>query len=99
VLVGDLALEQPACREVVEERAIGVLHEDAGESRHRVVERAVRVDRVEHGEAFGAPGVGVVFAERGSGVHEAGAVGGGHVVRDDDPRRGLVERQVGERCS
>ena len=96
MLVGHLALEQPAGGEVVEERAIGVLHEDAGEPRHGVVERAVGVDRVEHGQALGAPGVGVVFAERGSGVHEAGAVGGGHVVSDDDSRCGFVERQVGE---
>ena len=65
---------------------------------HAVVEGAVGVDRVEHGQALGPADGGVVLAEGGGEVDDARAVVGADEVGRDDPpgarRRRGASRQV-----
>jgi len=70
--------QQPAVVEVVDQPPVGVLEEHPADQRHVVLEVAVRLDRVDHGQAIRARRLHVVGAERRRQVDQAGAVVRGH---------------------
>lgn len=94
VLVREVTEQQPALLEVLDQRLVGLLEEDAADQRDLGREGAVREDRVDHRQAVLAAGREVVRAEGRGLVDDAGAVLGGDVVGVEDVVRVLDLDQV-----
>ncbi len=93
-----LADQQTARREIVDDAAVGVLHEPAVPRPHARVERAVGVDGIENREVLALGDLHVVGAERRRDVHEPRALVGRHEVGQHDAARRLVEGDEVERA-
>ena len=83
VLVRDVPEEQAARVEVLGERLVGLLEEDAADERDVLLEGAVGADRVHDRQAVGAADLEVVLTEGGGLVDQARAVLGGDVLGVD----------------
>ena len=83
VLVVQLAEQQAAGGQVLDQGLVGGLEELAADQPDLGVERPVGTDRVHHRQPVGPAAEHVVLAERGRLVHQAGAVLGGDVVGQD----------------
>ena len=72
--------EQAAFFQVPANRLVGILEPEATNQRDVVLKMAIATDRVDHVHTETASGLEVIGAEGWRGVHNAGAIFGGHVV-------------------
>ena len=86
------AEEEPPLLQLAGDDGVGLLEEQPGVGADALVVGAVQPHGVDDGEAVLHPQREVVLAERDRGVHQAGAVVGGHEVAEQDgvPARAVL---------